>query len=320
MIIAEDKYGNRVNSIQQPSLMDSYFCPACKASLIFKNGLVYTPHFAHRTLNDCHAWSENESAQHLSLKLQLFEWFHQSEKVELEKYLPELEQTPDLLVNDRIAIEIQCSSLSLKRLKERTENYQAYGFKVIWLMGKDLWIKKGMTTLQKNLMGFSENRGFYFWELDEKNQKLRLKSLIHEDLAHHTMYLTDVFEFQKGNLLSLLRLPFEKQKCPVLEIPEQDGKSQFDFIQRQLYHCAPSWLKKQALFYENQKHLLDLDFSKKYVAPAGLDLLCFPFQKVEQKFIQLHHKDTIRYYQEYYRYFQTHHQSFLYPPYFYHTQ
>ena len=56
--------------------------------------------------------------------------------MEIEAYIPEFKQRPDLLVNDKIAIEIQCSHLSMKRLKERTENYQVTVLRYFGLWGK----------------------------------------------------------------------------------------------------------------------------------------------------------------------------------------
>jgi hypothetical protein len=41
---------------------------------------------------------------------------------QVEAYLPTLKQRPDLLIG-KIAIEIQCSPLPIKRLVERTETY-----------------------------------------------------------------------------------------------------------------------------------------------------------------------------------------------------
>ncbi|MDP0902157.1 hypothetical protein Q6259_26605, partial [Klebsiella pneumoniae] len=70
-----------------------------------------------------------------------------------------------------------------------------HGFTVLWLMGENLWLKDQITNLQKNLVYFSENRGFYYWELDFKTQKLRLKTLIHEDLSGK------LFIYKKKSLL-----------------------------------------------------------------------------------------------------------------------
>ena len=115
-------------------------CPACKSQVRLKNGRVKMPHFAHVSLAACQYVSENESLQHLTLKNRLYHWFKQTDQVKIEHFLPTLQQTPDLLVNERIAIEIQCSPLSIQRLRERTETYRSHGYTVLWLMGKDLWL------------------------------------------------------------------------------------------------------------------------------------------------------------------------------------
>lgn len=166
MLIALDKDGKTINLLDSTSINGPFYCPACKTPLRLKKGKIKIPHFAHVSLQNCDSWSENESAQHLGLKLSLYQWFKEKEKVELEKYVPEIKQTADLLVNDKLAIEIQCSPLSLQRLEERTVSYKEMGYYVLWLQGRDLWLKNTLSPLQKNLLYYSAERGFYFWELD----------------------------------------------------------------------------------------------------------------------------------------------------------
>ncbi|MDG4980214.1 competence protein CoiA family protein [Lactococcus lactis] len=237
---AIDENGQVVNllEIEVKELTGKYFCPSCKSELFIKNGEIKMTHFAHKSLKACDLWLENESEQHLGLKKALYQWFKKTDKVEIEAYIPEFKQRPDLLVNDKIAIEIQCSHLSTKRLKERTENYQVHGFTVLWLMGQDLWLKEQITELQKNLVYFSENRGFYYWELDFKAQKMRLKSLIHEDLRGKIIYLQEEIPFGEGRLIEQLRLPFLSQK--LLTIPLIVDLKLAEFIRQQLYYCSPN--------------------------------------------------------------------------------
>ncbi|PCS03558.1 hypothetical protein RU85_GL000916 [Lactococcus garvieae] len=128
MLIALDKDGKTINLLDSTSINGPFYCPACKTALRLKKGKIKIPHFAHVSLQNCDSWSENESAQHLGLKLSLYQWFKEKEKVELEKYVPEIKQTADLLVNDKLAIEIQCSPLSLQRLEERTVSYKEMGY------------------------------------------------------------------------------------------------------------------------------------------------------------------------------------------------
>ncbi|MFG7387865.1 hypothetical protein ACGO3R_04505 [Lactococcus lactis] len=69
-------------------------------------------------------------------------------------------------------------------------------------------VKRANNRTSKNLVYFSENRGFYYWELDFKAQKMRLKSLIHEDLRGKIIYLQEEIPFGEGRLIEQLRLPF----------------------------------------------------------------------------------------------------------------
>lgn len=317
MLTAIDERGNLVNLLEYipENIKNKYYCPSCKALLVLKKGKIKSPHFAHKSLKTCHSWSENESFQHLELKKELYQWFSKHDKVEVERYLPELNQTPDLLVNDKIAIEIQCSSLSLQRLKERTENYRGHGFSVIWLMGNGLWLRKEMTELQKNLMYFSNNRGFYFWELDLQNRKLRLKSLIHQDLRGKIFHLTDEFSFDRGNLLYILRFPFLPQPLRGLSVKIDKGLKLF--IHQQLFHRVAKWMRIQDVYYRKGKNILTELSEKAYVAPIGLNLLTkFADKAVSPDFIQIT-QNVLPYYQNFYESWQRNSSEKLYPPQFY---
>ncbi|UZN00931.1 competence protein CoiA family protein [Lysinibacillus sp. MHQ-1] len=84
------------------------------------------PHFAHHTQNQCSKFfAEGESKLHLQGKIQLFEWLQKLRlKVELEPYLTELSQRPDLLVafdNNNFALEFQCSPITHDKW-QKTDN------------------------------------------------------------------------------------------------------------------------------------------------------------------------------------------------------
>ena len=56
--------------------------------------------------------------------------------MQLEYPLPELKQIADVFVNGNLALEVQCSPLPQKVLKERSEGYRSQGYQVLWLLGK----------------------------------------------------------------------------------------------------------------------------------------------------------------------------------------
>ena len=311
MLVALDKKGNLINLVDEIPPKQKFFCPACRAEVRLKNGTIKIPHFAHVQLENCDSWSENESAQHLQLKERLYRWFSGTEKVEIEYYLPSIRQTPDLLVNDKIAIEIQCSSLSIQRLRERTQAYHTQGFTVIWLLGENLWLKASLTDLQKNMMYFSENRGFYIWEADLEKEVMRLKSLIHQDLRGKAIYLAEEFSFDTGSLLDILRQPFRAQKMVNLTV--KTDRNLKNYVQNQLYYCVPKWLKLQQKYYQIAENLLEIDFDQNYYAPPGLDLLAVKFDGfVQPDFCQISQNLT-----DYYQNFSENRSEKLYPPRYY---
>ncbi|HHW4958745.1 TPA: competence protein CoiA [Streptococcus suis] len=254
MLVALDEDRQIFNLLENPAPQGRYSCPACGGLVRYKSGKVLRSHFAHVTLRDCTYFSENESAQHLSLKSEIYSWLVEKEQVELEKCLPKIGQVADLLVNNGLALEVQCSSLPISRLQVRTKAYYDTGYQVVWLLGKDLWLKERLTNLHKQFLTFSMNMGFHLWELDDEKKELRLRYLIHEDLRGKVHGLTKVFPFGQGNLLDILRLPFAKQTLSSMTCPMDEDLPRY--IAQQLYYKSPKWLALQAEAYGRGENLL----------------------------------------------------------------
>ncbi|HFR3691874.1 TPA: competence protein CoiA [Streptococcus suis] len=254
MLVALDEDGQVFNVLENPAPQGSFTCPGCGGLVRYKSGKILRSHFAHVTLRDCHYFSENESAQHLSLKSCLYRWLINAEQVELEKSLPSIGQVADLFVNNSLALEVQCSSLPISRLQLRTQAYREGGYLVLWLLGKDLWLKERLTNLHKQFLSFSMNMGFHLWELDDEKKELRLRYLIHEDLRGKVHCMTKVFPFCEGNLLEILRLPFAKQILSSMTCPMDEDLPRY--IAQQLYYKSPKWLALQAEAYGRGENLL----------------------------------------------------------------
>ncbi|HFU4116795.1 TPA: competence protein CoiA [Streptococcus suis] len=254
MLVALDEDRQIFNLLENPAPQGRYSCPGCGGLVRYKSGKVLRSHFAHVTLRDCTYFSENESAQHLSLKSEIYSWLVEKEQVELEKCLPKIGQVADLLVNNGLALEVQCSSLPISRLQVRTKAYYDTGYQVVWLLGKDLWLKDRLTKLHYQFLSFSMNMGFHLWELDDEKKELRLRYLIHEDLRGKVHCLTKVFPFGQGNLLDILRLPFSKQTLSSMTCPMDEDLPRY--IAQQLYYKSPKWLAQQAEAYGRGENLL----------------------------------------------------------------
>ncbi|WEG73696.1 competence protein CoiA [Vagococcus intermedius] len=189
MLVALDACGKKCDLRQlsmvegKKNLPGNYRCPCCKKAVILKNGLTRRAHFAHKSIKECATFSEGETAEHLLGKKLLADWCDKNQKpYELEAYLPRLKQRPDMLLSQKIVIEFQCSSLPLARLVKRTNNYLKNDYHVIWLVGRQFFVTKKLTRLQKAMINFSRRLGFYLWELDVIKQEVRCVYQIEERL------------------------------------------------------------------------------------------------------------------------------------------
>lgn len=308
MLSALDEKGRLVSLLDEISEKQTFTCPACHSPVRLRHGQIMRPHFAHVSLKNCDFYSENESDEHLQLKAALYQALSQSENVTVEAVLPELHQVADVLVNDNLALEVPCSRLSEKRLRERTTSYHKAGFNVLWLLGEKLWLGERLTPLQRHFLYFSQNMGFHLWELDAKQRLVRLHYLIYEDWHGKVHYLTKSCSLS-GNLMAFFRLPYQKQKLSTYDV-NQDSNL-LSYIQRQLSSRNTSWLKRQEKAYLQGKNLLTLPLSAYFpqVRPP----------EVKDGFCQIS-QDLSDFYETFRRYYQNQSEKGvqrLYPPAYY---
>ena len=310
MLIAKNQEGNLVSALETClKRKESYSCPGCQGVVLLRHGQVMCPHFAHKSLQDCQFFSENESAQHLSLKAALYKSLvNHGEKVSIEKVLSELGQIADLFVGDYLALEVQCSRLSQQRLRERTCAYHQAGYEVRWLLGEELWLNGRLTDLQRDFLYFTAKIGFHLWELDWKREEIRLKYLIYEDIFGKVYYLTKTWPLTE-NLMAVLRYPYQAEKVETYQVTQRKKVSHV--IQRELMGKNPRWMRRQEEAYLKGMNLLclsDQDF--------------FPqvrFPESKQGFVQIRQslEGFEKFFMQYYRKRRFSYRQTLYPPTFY---
>lgn len=147
MFVARRESGGRIHLLHnrdEKALLtmrekERFFCPICQREVQLKLGKQKRWHFAHKKTNQCLIEWERESAYHMRGKERLYRWIQsQGFHVEIEYYLPEIRQRPDILIEmpaRKIAIEYQCASLSTEQLLKRTQSYWQAGIQIIWILG-----------------------------------------------------------------------------------------------------------------------------------------------------------------------------------------
>lgn len=124
-----------------------FYCPACKELVMIKSGEKMIPHFAHYPKSNCLEVKGGEGHYHETGKLLLYQWLQsQHLQVELEPYLKEIKQQPDilLLLNGKsIAIEYQCARIPIRDILLRNEGYKQAGIIPIWILGAKQFKRQG---------------------------------------------------------------------------------------------------------------------------------------------------------------------------------
>ena len=281
MLVAENEIGGKIDltKLSRLEIEDqrkiSWYCPGCGSEVIIKNGLVMRPHFSHKQCQSCDSFSENESEEHLLGKEVLAKNCDKfGLTYELEAYLPSIQQRPDILVEGNIAVEFQCSTLSIKRLKERTSSYLQNGYQVIWLLGNNLSFSGSLSELQKQFIFFSPEIGFYLWGLSGKNECIELTYFLSKTPLKW-QFKRESFSLNKHSIVDILSCPKTMKKK---EMIETDTQANYDKQQekwnQQLVKKQPGVMRLQSFFYsqgENLGQLNQLYFYPSFLSPLMME-------------------------------------------------
>ncbi|WP_426432590.1 competence protein CoiA [Staphylococcus xylosus] len=135
MFYAKDGNGVLITAHNANNNCD-YKCPHCQNKVILKKGLMKTAHFAHiyKSSNFC---NKGETYEHYMFKYELAQQLNKLDYyVVIEPYIYQCYQYPDLIINNKIAIEIQFSNITIDNIKKRSNALASIGFDVIWIIGK----------------------------------------------------------------------------------------------------------------------------------------------------------------------------------------
>ena len=129
-----------------------FFCPACKERVMIRSGPKVVPHFAHYPKSNCPEIKGGEGNYHEKGKLLLYQWLKSQQlHVELEPYLKEIKQQPDILLllqGKIIAIEYQCARIPIRDIQRRNNGYKQRGIIPIWILGAKQFKRQGKNHLK----------------------------------------------------------------------------------------------------------------------------------------------------------------------------
>ncbi|WP_420974893.1 competence protein CoiA [Bacillus thuringiensis] len=219
---------------------ERFFCVACGKEVQMKLGKQKSWHFAHKKVDSCLAFYEAESMYHRHGKELLYRWFErQNFHVDIEHYLPQIQQRPDIFIERagrKIAIEYQCTNLSIEQLYKRTYSYWRAGIQVIWIIGGNQLKKQSAYWMKfSSLMAFSLQsypQPFLIFFCSKQKAFMKcafLTSFSTSVSFSHTIYLpTETTTFE----LLFSPVPFQK------EILDREWKQRKDYFRK---NALPIW-------------------------------------------------------------------------------
>lgn len=216
MKIATDKNNNLiyVDWIQEHQ---PYYCPECHQMVVVKTSRRGKRYFAHLRKSNNH---HGETSEHLSGKYQIFQWAKQNGwRPRLEVRLPSIDQRADILclVNKQtVAIEFQCSPLTLKAMINRNRGYQLSNIKCYWFLGGRYLKNIHADKIAQFMHWHHDQPVLYFWDVSHGKLNIKrfdnykhslfreineMKRLIHSCQSSSRRQLANL-AYQRGHILS----------------------------------------------------------------------------------------------------------------------
>ena len=251
MLIATNKTNEQILADKTLCKTNIYYCPSCQNRVHLKAGSTIRPHFAHYKKEACAAFSEGETEEHLLGKQQLYDWLvGLGHSVEMEAYLPELMQRPDLLLEGKIAIEFQCSGLSIEKIKERTKGYLNNGYKVVWILGEQFTYRRKLTAFQKACLTKIQNQLVLFhYSVTHKRLEYR-----YNFQRQQNDKMQQVSHFIKKDHLPIFNLMTQKDYIPkTLNIIREHRK-----LLKQFQYPTPTQQQFLSLLYQNRETVISM--------------------------------------------------------------
>ncbi|RVU69903.1 MULTISPECIES: competence protein CoiA [Lactobacillus] len=176
---------------------EKYFCPTCHKRMVLVISQNKTAFFKHLAHYDNNALGEKE--EHHTSKLMLKAAFTAlGFPAQTEIPLAAGQLRADVLVSEKLAIEVQCAPLSRQEFQHRHRLYQQINVLDLWIVGRRHYLGKKLK--QTQLIFFRENSLWqqYYVEVEPARHLLRLKyNIKQEPLTRRLRYQTAFFSLDE---------------------------------------------------------------------------------------------------------------------------
>ena len=226
------------------------FCPNCQEKLKICWGNKRRPYFKHQGLPK---HLSNESTLHQKGKMLLAQaGLAINAQVEIEKKViqQEQERRVDVFMYPHLALEFQCSPLTVSVLKARNDFYRQQGWASLWILGPNYLKNKTIAPAALKFLKYQKKLGFYLIFLNVDRKKIIVYHHIRKYDWQRYHWITETC-----NNDQLFIYPFSQfvTSLPVISIK----KTQFQ-LKKELRRKNRQLLNLQGICYEKGCNLLEL--------------------------------------------------------------
>lgn len=176
----------------QASADHQYYCLKCHQPLQVKTSRRGNQFFSHVSVHSPHG----QTQEHLLGKQQIFMWaLRHGWSPNQEYYLDQIDQRPDVYLSihgQPVAIEFQCSPITLEKIQERNDGYRSLNIPFRWLLGSTYERKMSPAKIAQFTQTYQEQLVVPFWKTER------------ECIAYHRYYRTSFSQF-RGSKLALVK-------------------------------------------------------------------------------------------------------------------
>lgn len=142
MLSARDNNGKVILARDVEKNGQRFFCPECGEELILKKGKINVHHFAHKANTSC-SWGAGESEEHLLAKLKIYDNLKDL-GYDVGVEVKTGNRIADVFCYDLGCVfEFQRSRITTEEYQQRTDDYYADGYNVVWLFSEsnsNVWV------------------------------------------------------------------------------------------------------------------------------------------------------------------------------------
>ena len=231
---------------------ETYRCPSCNKRVMLVISQQKMPFFKHiHLITGQGEKQEHQQSKNLLCSALVANGF----PAQVEIPLADQQLRADILVNSKLAFEIQCAPLSDEEYNHRHNLYEQIKIKDIWLVGKRHYLKGKLKKTQKIYFRYSKKWHWYYLEIDPQNLEIRLKYDVKlEAMTSKVAYLQKNFTLDENGIRNFFA--FET----IFAIKNQfcDYQKQYKYLLKQIKEKTKFGLQVAQLLYKANKTIDDL--------------------------------------------------------------